>query len=56
MSFEVFKNKIGNLISKAAPETRVFYSYDKQSNKYWARLSDGTVITSDDGCNITHRV
>ena len=35
MSFEVFKNKIGNLISKAAPETRVFYSYDKQSGKYY---------------------
>lgn len=45
MSFEVFKNKIGNLISKADPKTRAFYSYDKQSGKYWARLSDGTVIT-----------
>jgi hypothetical protein len=45
MSFEVFKNKIGLLISKTVPETRVFYSYDKRSGKYWARLSDGTVIT-----------
>lgn len=45
MSFEVFKNKIGALVSKSDPNAKVFYSYDKQSGKYWARFADGTVIT-----------
>lgn len=45
MTFKVFKDKIDAIIAKTADNITVFYSYDKAHGKYYARFSDGTVIT-----------
>lgn len=47
MTFKVFKDKIDAIIAKTADNITVFYSHNKAIGKFYARFSDGTVIT---GC------
>lgn len=53
MTFKVFKEKIDSIIAKAADNITVFYNYDKMVGKFYARLSDGAVIT---GCPSSRKI
>ena len=45
MSFEVFKKKINEIIARVNDNVGVVYAYNEKEGKFWARFTDGTVIT-----------
>ena len=45
MTFKEFKNKINGIIARSEENIAVWFSYDKSIRKYYARFSDGTIIT-----------
>lgn len=45
MTFEMFKTKINGIITRAGGNLNVWFSHDETIGKFYARFSDGTVIT-----------